>query len=102
MDLYYLALAKRLCCLLILSGLSFHCQSPASTASLLSQDEQLQNARRIAELKCGSCHLFPEPNLLDKKTRSSSVLPAMEAFVIDSEDSKGLLREFSEKKHYPS
>ncbi|REG92878.1 FG-GAP repeat domain-containing protein [Algoriphagus antarcticus] len=101
MDSSYLALAKRLFCLLILAGLSFHCQSPMSTEPLLSQDEQLLHARRLAELKCGSCHLFPEPNLLDKKTWSSSVLPAMKSFVLNSEVQKGFFEKILSKNTLP-
>ena len=33
--------------------------------------------RRLAEQYCSSCHLFPEPGLLDKKTWMNSVLPRM-------------------------
>lgn len=33
--------------------------------------------REIAETYCGSCHLFPEPELLDKKTWMEGVLPNM-------------------------
>lgn len=101
MDLNYLALAKRLCCLLILAGLSFHCQSPTSTEPLLSQDEQLLHARRLTELKCGSCHLFPEPNLLDKKTWTSSVLPAMKSLVLNSEEPEGFFEKIFSKNTLP-
>ena len=31
----------------------------------------------LAKTRCSSCHLFPEPNLLDKKTWREKVLPAM-------------------------
>ena len=31
----------------------------------------------LAKTRCTSCHLFPEPGLLDKKTWSEKVLPAM-------------------------
>jgi FG-GAP-like repeat len=31
----------------------------------------------LARIHCASCHLFPEPDLLDKKTWKNGVLPAM-------------------------
>jgi len=31
----------------------------------------------LARLYCGSCHLFPEPNLVDKKTWNEQTLPRM-------------------------
>jgi hypothetical protein len=36
-----------------------------------------RQGRQLAENYCGSCHLFPEPNLLDKKTWREGVLPEM-------------------------
>jgi hypothetical protein len=38
---------------------------------------QKQEDRELAEQYCGSCHLFPEPNLLDKKTWIEGVMPQM-------------------------
>lgn len=35
--------------------------------------------KAIAQTYCGSCHLFPEPSLLDKATWERKVLPAMGA-----------------------
>ncbi len=98
MDSNYLTLANRLCCILILAGLSFHCQSPKGSDPLLSQDEQLRNARSLAELKCGSCHLFPEPDLLDKQTWSSSILPAMKSFVVNSEEPRDFIEKIFRKR----
>lgn len=39
--------------------------------------DQKEHERKIAELYCGSCHLFPEPTLLDKKNWTEGVLPQM-------------------------
>lgn len=36
-----------------------------------------QKGERLAKLYCGSCHLFPDPSLLDKKTWDNGVLPQM-------------------------
>src|SRR5687767_2088953 len=33
--------------------------------------------QQLAQGYCGSCHLFPEPNLLDKQTWKNGVLPNM-------------------------
>lgn len=50
--------------LLCVSIIPFSCND-------VSEDEQ------IARHYCGSCHLFPEPSLLDKKTWEKNVLPVM-------------------------
>jgi len=50
---------------MIVAGLSF------TTHTLPPTGEQL------AKAYCGTCHLFPEPGLLDKKTWKESVLPNM-------------------------
>src|SRR5689334_3928702 len=36
-----------------------------------------QKDERIARNACASCHLFPEPDLLDKKTWERSIFPQM-------------------------
>ena len=45
--------------------------------SLLSCENQNQKDERLAKQYCGSCHIFPEPGLLDKKTWEKKVLPEM-------------------------
>jgi hypothetical protein len=45
-----------------------------------SQDEAKPSnltGESLAKIYCSSCHLFPEPDLLDKKTWQNGVLPAM-------------------------
>jgi len=37
----------------------------------------LKRAEALARQHCATCHLFPEPALLDKKTWSSQVMPRM-------------------------
>lgn len=39
--------------------------------------DQKPQGRKLAELYCSACHLFPEPDLLDKKTWLEGVLPQM-------------------------
>ena len=51
-------------CIFIVISLT-NCKAP------VSKDKQL------ARQYCGSCHLFPEPNELDKKTWENGVLPQM-------------------------
>jgi hypothetical protein len=41
------------------------------------QQTQEEKEEAIAKKTCGSCHKFPEPNLLDKKTWETGVLPEM-------------------------
>lgn len=35
------------------------------------------NGKQLSEIYCSTCHIYPDPNLLDKKTWSEKVLPAM-------------------------
>ena len=46
--------------------------SPASTAP-----EQLKSGEALAKTHCGSCHLYPEPDLLDRTSWREHVLPPM-------------------------
>lgn len=45
--------------------------------SLSSCEKEEQREERLARTYCSSCHQFPEPALLDKKTWTKSVLPEM-------------------------
>jgi len=45
--------------------------------SFLSCENQHQKDERLAKQYCGSCHIFPEPSLLDKKSWEKEVLPEM-------------------------
>ena len=59
---------------LFLAGGGLGCQPGQPTQGL--PDAELSDAQ-LAQRYCGSCHLFPEPGLLDKSTWTQSVLPAM-------------------------
>ena len=45
--------------------------------SILSCENQQQKDERLAKQYCGSCHVFPAPSLLDKKTWEKKVMPEM-------------------------
>ena len=45
--------------------------------TVISCETTSQKEERLAKQYCGSCHLFPEPNLLDKETWANKVLPQM-------------------------
>ncbi|HEX6222768.1 MAG TPA: VCBS repeat-containing protein [Chryseolinea sp.] len=45
--------------------------------SLCSCENQQQKDERIAKQYCGSCHVFPDPSLLDKRTWEKKVMPEM-------------------------
>jgi hypothetical protein len=60
---------------------------------LLSCESPQQKSERLAKKYCSSCHVFPEPTLLDKKSWEKGVLPQM-AFRMGIEFS--LLQSFSE------
>ena len=53
-------------CLVVMSGL--YCTS---------NEERLTEGEQLAKTHCASCHAFPEPDLLDKKTWANEVLPKM-------------------------
>ena len=46
-----------------------------------SNDKILKEGEQLARSYCISCHAFPEPNLLDKKTWEENVLPQMGQFM---------------------
>lgn len=55
----------------------FSCLAIVLLFSVLSCDPQNNKDERLAKQYCGSCHAFPDPSLLDKKTWSEKVLPEM-------------------------
>lgn len=56
--------------------LAFACDVTAAIAT-----NSLQNGEALARQVCASCHLFPEPELLDKATWRDGALPHMEPFL---------------------
>jgi len=48
---------------------------------ILKLPPALTAGEKLARQVCSSCHLFPEPQLLDKKTWREQVLPRMEALL---------------------
>jgi FG-GAP-like repeat len=48
-----------------------------STLFYTCREADLAKGERLAETHCASCHLFPEPSLLDKKTWEHGVMPEM-------------------------
>ncbi|WP_276374674.1 VCBS repeat-containing protein [Chryseolinea sp. H1M3-3] len=55
----------------------FHCVLAIIFLSILSCENQQQKGKRLAKQACSSCHAFPDPSLLDKKTWEKKVLPEM-------------------------
>jgi len=45
--------------------------------SCVAREEADDSGEMLARSHCGSCHKFPDPSLLDKKSWEESVLPAM-------------------------
>src|SRR3954471_5415736 len=45
--------------------------------SVQTKQNKISNGKRLATLYCQSCHQFPEPSLLDKKSWEKGVLPHM-------------------------
>src|SRR6187401_1589208 len=57
---------KRLCIALL-----------AATALLVSCEGPDEKGERLAKKYCSTCHVFPEPGLIDKKSWEKGVLPQM-------------------------
>jgi hypothetical protein len=55
----------------------FICVVAVTFLSILSCENQKSKDKRLAVRYCGSCHVFPEPGLLDKETWDKGVLPEM-------------------------
>ena len=48
-----------------------------SIAFYTCTESEFSKGERLAKIYCASCHLFPEPALLDKKSWAKSVMPEM-------------------------
>lgn len=46
-------------------------------AGALPTESKFETGRKLSELYCAACHLFPEPDLLDRKTWKEHTLPRM-------------------------
>ena len=62
------------------------------------QQTQEEKEEAIAKKTCGSCHKFPDPNLLDKKTWETGVLPEM-AFRLGIGNRFELMTRISEEQY---
>lgn len=60
-----------------LALMNYGCHNSASQADEAAKAKGLEKERRIAVDYCSSCHMMPDPSLLDKKTWTDHVLPAM-------------------------
>lgn len=56
----------------IIFVISFSCNNKTNRA-----DKTITEGEKLARIHCISCHAFPEPALLDKKTWTAGVLPKM-------------------------
>ncbi len=65
----------------------YYCAVAVIFFTVLSCQTQEQKDERLAKQYCGSCHLFPEPEMLDKKTWDKKVFPEM-AFLMGLDNSK--------------
>lgn len=58
---------------LLMGGLCFVAFYP----SIATKQKSISTGKELAKIYCASCHLFPEPDQLDKATWKNSVLPNM-------------------------
>ena len=68
----------RLLLYLALAGLVHGCNQPETAE--INIEKVNQEYRKLAMQQCSSCHRFPEPELLDKETWRTYVLPRMGYF----------------------
>lgn len=64
-------------CIGLLSGWGLIANSAAIPASLPQDPMSLRKGEVLARIHCVRCHLFPEPELLDKTTWREQTLPSM-------------------------
>jgi hypothetical protein len=64
-----------------LLSLHFSCQNKGKASG-----DQPSDGEQLARAYCGSCHVFPEPALLDKKTWEIGVLPVMAELMKPAKD----------------
>lgn len=67
---------KTFCKLLAYTVFTTLCFAVTNSSILLAQSSVIKG-KQLAQRYCQSCHLLPEPNLLDKKTWVENVLPNM-------------------------
>lgn len=65
--------------LFLITILSSQCTTPESSTSVQKKPEQ--SIEQLSKNKCGTCHLYPSPDLLDKTTWKKYVLPRMGYFM---------------------
>lgn len=68
-----------ICIVLLLTGailISGFVFSPAKSNDILNKESAL-TGEELARIYCATCHIFPEPSLLDKTTWKNNVLPNM-------------------------
>lgn len=55
----------------------FSCNTKDKSITAISDQSALNPGEILAKVRCSSCHLFPSPDLLDKKTWIDHTLPSM-------------------------
>lgn len=64
--------------ILLFSGLLFSCNNyKKNSAHQDASDASIKKGQLLATIYCQSCHLLPDPSLLDSKTWENGVLPNM-------------------------
>ena len=59
------------------ANLFFSCNNNQQSNNTSANDSGVQQGKRLAASYCQSCHMLPDPSLLDKKSWADGVLPAM-------------------------
>ncbi len=69
----------------VIGSIFFSCGEPSrgsergDSQAISGADARLSDGSKLAEIHCSTCHLFPEPGQLDRRTWTESVLPNMGA-----------------------
>jgi len=79
---------KKLCLFALLLGLVWACRQKTEPTHGRDQEnnsvgaaDRMVEAEALARIHCSSCHLYPEPNLLDRESWQTYMLPRMGQFM---------------------
>lgn len=66
-----------LCLAVVIGWILLYACSPKKTEPTTQQHAASPDGEKLSRLHCGSCHAYPDPGLLDKRTWKEQVLPNM-------------------------
>jgi FG-GAP-like repeat len=77
--LFVKTMKKIIFAFVVVLSFSYCRNSPTATRQVNTTQPSNKSGTELAQIYCGNCHQYPEPNLLDKKTWTKELLPNMGA-----------------------